>query len=129
MIVYCNNDNLNNNDYDIDSVNYDDYIYLKDGIYKKYKKHFFKLDICNNIKKIKHGNFNFFIQEQENTINKNKIITYIPFNNFYVSRKTIKYKINDDLFYVKEIDNDVFINEYYIINNIDNLCLHLKNNI
>ena len=67
MIVYCNNDNLNNNDYDIDSVNYDDYIYLKDGIYKKYKKNFFKLDICNNIKKIKHGNFNFFIQEQENT--------------------------------------------------------------
>lgn len=131
MLLYCNN-NLIKKDYDIESEYYDNFIYSNDGIYKKYKKHFYMLDICTNIKSVNNNNFNFFIQETEHVINKNKLITYIPYNNYYVSRKTIKYKIDEDIYYVKEIDNDVYVNEYFILNHIDNietLCLHLDNNI
>tara|TARA_Y100000389_G_scaffold72040_1_gene68795 strand:+ start:5097 stop:5492 length:396 start_codon:yes stop_codon:yes gene_type:complete len=131
MLLYCNN-NLIKKDYDIESEYYDNFIYSNDGIYKKYKKHFYMLDICNNIKSVNNNNFNFFIQETDHVINKNKLITYIPYNHYYVSRKTIKYKIDEDIYYVKEIDNDVYVNEYFILNHIDNietLCLLLDNNI
>ena len=131
MLLYCNNSLIKKN-YDIESEYYDNFIYSNAGIYKKYKKHFYMLEICNNIKCININNFNFFLQEKDNIINKNNLITYIPYNHYYVSRKTIKYKIDEDIYYIKEIDNDVYVNEYFILNHIDNietLCLHLDNNI
>ena len=132
MIIYCNNSLKKKDVYDIESIYYDNFIYSNRGIYKKYKNHFYELDICERIESVNIDNINFFLQENDHTIKKDKIITYIPFNHYYVYRKIIKHKIDDDIYYVKEIDNDVYINEYYILNHLDDikkLCLHLNNKI
>ena len=132
MIIYCNNSLKKKDVYDIESIYYDNFIYSNRGIYKKYKNHFYELDICERIESVNIDNINFFLQEKDHTIKKDKIITYIPFRHYYVYRKIIKHKIDDDIYYVKEIDNDVYINEYYILNHLDDikkLCLHLNNKI
>lgn len=132
MIIYSNNSLKKKDYYDVESIYYDSFIYSNNGIYKKYKNHFYELDICDNIECININKIKYYVQENENVINKSKIITYIPFNHYYVSRKTIKHKIDDDIYYVKEIDNDVYINEYYILSHLDDikkLCLHLDNKI
>ena len=132
MIIYCNNSLKKKDVYDIESIYYDNFIYSNRGIYKKYKNHFYELDICERIESVNIDNINFFLQEKDHTIKKDKIITYIPFSHYYVYRKIIKHKIDDDIYYVKEIDNDVYINEYYILNHLDDikkLCLHLNNKI
>lgn len=119
------------NNYDI---TYDSFIYTNAGIYKKYKKHFYHLDVDNNVRYVKHNDENFLIQTNEYDINKNKILTSIPFKHFYVKRKTFKTNLNDDIIFVRELENDIYENKYFIISNceaetLDQICLFLNNKV
>lgn len=115
-------------------VIYDEYIYTNDGLFKKYKKHFYKMDICDEIEEYTMNIDKFFVQKQEDKLNKNKIITTIPYKHYYVKRKTMTTLIDDDLTFVKEVDNDVFETHYFVTDNSDysmfeKISSFLKNNV
>jgi len=115
-------------------VIYDEYIYTNDGLFKKYKKHFYQMDICEEIEEYTMNNDEFFVQKQEDKLNKNKIITTIPYKHYYVKRKTMTTLIDDDLTFVKEVDNDVFETHYFVTDNSDysmfeKISSFLKNNV
>ena len=115
-------------------VIYDEYIYTNDGLFKKYKKHFYKMDICDEIEEYTMNIDEFFVQKQEDKLNKNKIITTIPYKHYYVKRKTLTTLIDDDLSFVKEVDNDVFETHYFVTDNSDysmfeKISSFLKNNV
>ena len=115
-------------------VIYDEYIYTNDGLFKKYKKHFYQMDICDEIEEYTMNIDEFFVQKQEDKLNKNKIITTIPYKHYYVKRKTMTTLIDDDLTFVKEVDNDVFETHYFVTDNSDysmfeKISSFLKNNV
>ena len=115
-------------------VIYDEYIYTNDGLFKKYKKHFYQMDICDEIEEYTMNIDEFFVQKQEDKLNKNKIITTIPYKHYYVKRKTMTTLIDDDLTFVKEVDNDVFETHYFVTDNSDysmfeKISSFLKNNM
>ena len=56
MIIYCNNSLKKKDVYDIESIYYDNFIYSNRGIYKKYKNHFYELDICERIESVNIDN-------------------------------------------------------------------------
>jgi hypothetical protein len=116
------------------TISYDEYIFTYDGVYKKYNKHFYEIDLCDDIQQACLDDEDFFIQKQEHFLNKHKIITTVPFKHYYVQKKTITHIIDDDLTFVKELDNDVFTNHYFITNNsdfsmFDKISSFLKNNV
>ena len=77
MRVYTNSPiNISIEEENIEEV-YETFIYSKNGIYKKYKKHFFQCDCENDIPKtsiIKESNREYYIQENSFKINKQKTI-------------------------------------------------------
>lgn len=97
------------------------YIFTENKIYKKYKKHFFEYDINRHSEKLNIKNKNVFLEKGNSTLNKKKIITTIPYNCYFVNRQVFKYSFNDNIIVVKEIDNDIFKNIYFEINNMDDI--------
>ena len=135
MYLYPTN-NIQNEIEDLDDydITYDSFIYTNDGIYKKYKKHFYKLDINENVQYVKHNNVNFMVQTNDYDINKNHILTSIPFKHFYVTRKTIKSNLSDNIVFIRELENDIYENKYFMISNcepqtLDQICLFLDNKV
>jgi len=114
MIIYSNQscpieiEDLANDIY------YDSYIYTPDGIYKKYKYHFYEITTNENLTNYMFDNVDYFVQENEYKIDKSKIITTIPYKHYFVNQKKIKAQLTDNLILVKEIDNDYYSREYFI---------------
>lgn len=120
MLIYCNIPVH----YDIEDAEqcdilYDEFIFSNDGIFTKYKKHFYEMDLCNDVQHFSLNQEDFFVQKDPHALNKNKIITTIPYKHYYVKRKTIRSVIDDDLTIVKEVDNDAFITHYFLSDNSD----------
>jgi len=107
----------------------------QNGIYKKYKQHYYKLNNekhTYNEEKIDH--IELLVQNNENTIIKSEPLTYIPYNHYLIHRKTMTTVIDDNIEFVKEIDNDIIDNYYFIVNNnsdlrniIEKIGLYLNN--
>ena len=94
------------------------YFFTYDGIYKKYKEHYYKLNYENNTySNHKLNNINFLVQQEDTNIIKSNPLTNIPFDHHMVTRKTMKVRINDYIVMVKELDNDAYENYYFIIDN------------
>jgi len=135
MLIYCNVPVP----YDIEDaeqcdITYDEFIFSNDGIFTKYKKHFYGMDICHHVEEFRLHEEDFFVQKEAHKLNKNKIITTIPYKHYYVKRKTIQTVIDEDLTLVKEVDNDVFVSHYFISENSDysifeKISSHLKKNV
>tara|TARA_Y100000816_G_C26092468_1_gene577526 strand:- start:1250 stop:1657 length:408 start_codon:yes stop_codon:yes gene_type:complete len=120
MIIYCNiPKSFDIEIFDHYDVTYDELIYSNEGIFKKYKKHFYEIDICDKVKEYALNDISYFVQENDHVLNKNKIITTIPYKHYQVNRKTLLHTIDHDLSIVKEIDNDVYVTYYFITNNSD----------
>ena len=120
MIIYCNiPKSFDIEIFDHYDVTYDELIYSNEGIFKKYKKHFYEIDICDKVKEYALNDISYFVQENDHVLNKNKIITTIPYKHYQVNRKTLLYTIDHDLSIVKETDNDVYVTYYFITNNSD----------
>lgn len=134
MIIYCNlKVNIVVEDFNKLDIHNEHLIYSNNGIYKKYKKHFYLLDINKDIY-CYDKRADFFIQSKENSINKNKILTSIPYNHYFVERKKIYYPLNKNITFVKEIDNDIFVSHYFITSYVndeilDEICLFLNNKL
>ena len=112
----------------------DEYIYTSDGIYKKYKKHFYELDLCEDHEIISVDDNEFLIQKTPHVLNKHKLITTIPYKHHYVKKRRMSYLVDEELMFVKELDNDVFSKHYFISNNsdytlLDKISSFLKNNV
>ena len=135
MIIYCTDTrDYNIEDLDHLDITYDNYIYTNVGIYKKYKQHFYKLNLCHDVNYIKQNNVNFLLQPKDHIINKNDLLTSIPYHNFFVNRKTIKSNVDDNIIFVKEIDNDIYNSCYFITlqnddETLNNICSFLKNKV
>ena len=126
MLVYCNIPvHYEIEDADVYDVHYDEYIFSYDGIFMKYKKHFYEMDLCKHVDTYRFNQQDFLVQQEEHKLNKNKIITTIPYKHYYVKRKVLKTVIDDDLTLVKEVDNDVFVSYYFITDNSD-FCIFEK---
>lgn len=108
---------------DIDEENYEKsvehFIYTKNGIYKLYKKHFFlvNLNIKNDV--VSYKNCEYFIEDNKSDINKQKLLTHIPYDHYYVLKEIYKYTITDNINLIREIVNGQFVSEYFDINNYD----------
>ena len=100
------------------------YIYTQQGIYKKYKKHFFLCDcekeFPKTCKMIEDGN-EYFIEETGLKINKQKILTSIPHDCYFVNRFIRKCFLGNDITFVKELDNEHFESSYFILENIEQI--------
>ena len=116
MLIYCVSEIKKNIQDLTNEYTSDEYIYSPNGIYKKYKYHFYKLDIENDITIYNYKNNDFYIQNNYYNINKNNIITTIPYQHYHVIRKTYKTNIDDNIIWIKEVDNDIFTNEYFETN-------------
>ena len=139
MFIYCNNNKeiyfpIEEQDLDKLNISYENLIYSHNGIYKKYKKHYYLLNINNEHKRFVKDKFEYFIQNNINTIDKNNIITTIPYHHYFVNRKIIKCIITDNISIIKEIDNNIYISYYFEVNNdsdeiIDEICLFLNKKV
>lgn len=114
MIIYCNNECSFEIEDNEPEIYYDIYIYTPDGIYKKYKYHFYEIDINENITSYFFNEKDYFVKENQDIMNKNKIITTIPYKHYFVNRKIMKLQISDTITYVKELDNDIYSRHYFI---------------
>jgi hypothetical protein len=125
MKVYTNLQiNFSIEDHDSIEQTYETYIYTQNGIYKKYKKHFFLCDYDCGVLKTKKVNYKFkeyFIEENDLKLNKKKILTSIPYQCYFVNRFVRKCFLDNDIVFVKEVDNDHFDSCYFLINNISQL--------
>ena len=126
MRVYTNLP-LNFSIEDLNNVeeNCETYIYTNHGIYQKYKKHFF---ICEceggdvpKTKKVVDGEFEYLIQENNMKINKKNVLTSIPFQCYFVNRYVKKCYLDNNITFVKELDNDHFESCYFVLSNIEEL--------
>lgn len=125
MIIYVNADIEDNiEDHDNVTIHYDDLIFSSSGIFKKYKYHFFECNVVKEAQKYSYESYDFFVQKDEITINKQNLLTSIPFQHYYVKRKTLTSPINDKIMMVKEIDNDMFHRHYFICNRSIEESLH-----
>ena len=135
MLIYCNIPmQYEIEDADVYETTYDEFIFSNEGLFIKYKKHFYEMDLCENVNKYMLNDTEFLVQKECHRLNKNKIITTIPYKHYHVNRKTIKTIIDDDLTLVKEVDNDIFESHYFITDNsdftiFDKISSFLKNNV
>uniref|UniRef100_A0AB39JFK4 Uncharacterized protein n=1 Tax=Florenciella sp. virus SA2 TaxID=3240092 RepID=A0AB39JFK4_9VIRU len=122
MQVYFNEDvNINTSTLALLHNDVETYVFTNDKIYKKYKKHFFEYNTNSNSEKLNIKNKTILLEKGTPEINKKKIITTIPFSCYFVNRQIFKYKLDDDIIMVKEIDNDIFTNIYFELNNIEHI--------
>tara|TARA_Y100000816_G_C26017832_1_gene532399 strand:+ start:606 stop:1019 length:414 start_codon:yes stop_codon:yes gene_type:complete len=126
MRVYINLPlNFSIDDQDIVEEKCETYIYTKQGIYQKYKKHFFTCE-CDGggipkTRKVVDGEHEYLIQENSLKINKKKLLTSIPYNCYFVNRFVKKCYLDHNITFVKELDNDHFESCYFDLNNIEQL--------
>lgn len=117
MHVYCNIK------LDIDGEDYEKtvehFIYTKNGIYKLYKKHFFLVDlnIINDV--VSYKNCEYLIEDNKSDINKQKLLTHIPYDHYYALKEIYKYTITDNISLIREVVNGQFYSQYFEINNYD----------
>ena len=125
MIIYINSFDYNKICFEDLNINkfYNENLFItQNGIYKRYKQHYYKLNNENNYyKKENIGHIELLIQNNEDTIIKNNPMTYIPFNHHLINRKTYTTMIDDNIEFVKEIDNNVISSYYFIVNNNNDL--------
>ena len=120
MIVYSNKIlNFEIEDLDNLEISFEPYIYTNSGIYTKYKKHYYRISENNVFMNFDYKDINFLSQKHINKINKQEILTSIPYESYYVNRKIIKGQLTDNLYIVKEIDNDNYENIYFTNDDID----------
>jgi hypothetical protein len=104
------------------------YIYTQNEIYKLYKKHFYILDLDIKNDTIHYKQKEYLIENDNSKINKNKLISHIPYYHYYVLKEIYKYSINDNISIIKEILNGKLHKQYFDVNNYDisifeELCL------
>ena len=79
MLIYCNIPvHYEIEDADVYDVQYDEYIFSYDGIFIKYKKHFYEMDLCKHVDTYRFNQQDFLVQQEQHKLNKNKIILTIP---------------------------------------------------
>ena len=103
---------------DIDEINYEreSIFYTFDGVYKKYKEHYYKVNYENNEYFEENvENINIMIQKNDTKIIKSNPLTSIPFDHYCIDRKTFSKDIDEHIKIVQEIDNDVFVSNYFIV--------------
>jgi len=133
MKVYTNSTiNFSIEDHETFEESYDTYIYTQNGIYKKYKKHFFLCEYDSghsNTKKVNRGFKEYLIEESDLKINKKKILTSIPYQCYVVNRFVRRCFLENDIVFVKEIDNDHFESFYFVISSgsqLEHIGLYVK---
>lgn len=121
MNIYCNfNYDIDTSDYPCDLHN-ENIIYCLDGIYKQYKKHFFKVKLNEKDKDkiIQYKSKEFIIENLEQELDKTQLLTYIPYENYFVKRQIEKYILDDGIIYCREMDNNIYEKSYFIVDNYD----------
>ena len=125
MIIYINSFDFNKISFEDLNINkfYSENLFItQNGLYKKYKQHYYKINNeTNHYKNVNIEHIKLLVQEKEDTIIKNKPLTYIPFNHYLINRKTYITMIDDNINFVKEIDNDIISSYYFVVNNNSNL--------
>jgi hypothetical protein len=125
MKVYTNSPiNISIEDHDNIEEIFETYIYTQNGIYKKYKKHFFLCECDLGIAKtsqVKNGHHEYLIEENELKINKQKMLTSIPYQCYFVNRFVRKCVFSNNVVFVKELDNDYFESFYFVVDTFEQL--------
>ena len=125
MLIYINSfdyNKINFEDLNINKFYKENLFITQNGIYKQYKQHYYKINNeINSYKKVKIEHVEILTQKDEDVIIKNEPMTYIPYNHFLISRKTYTTMVDDNINFIKEIDNDVVSSYYFIVNNNSDL--------
>tara|TARA_Y100000992_G_C21259031_1_gene490202 strand:- start:1131 stop:1487 length:357 start_codon:yes stop_codon:yes gene_type:complete len=101
---------------------YETFIYTKQGIYKKYKKHFYIYETESEHQEVVIDNIRYLIEKSDNgKINKQSILTSIPYKCFYVNRVIQKINLDDNIVMVKEVDNDLYETVFFVVHDLDNI--------
>lgn len=103
---------------------YDTYIYTQYGIYQKYKKHFYLCDCEQSSSKISNVAYeqnDYLIEDKRFRLNKQKILTSIPYHCYFVNRLTKRCVLESDIAFVTELDNDYFESCYFVLENIEKI--------
>ena len=101
---------------DVSETTYETLIYTETGIYKKYKKHFFLYETNKNAQEMSDGKNSFFVEPQgEDKLNKQRILTSIPYKCYFVNRTIKKKQLDDNVTCIEETDNGIFENIYFTV--------------
>lgn len=124
MIVYYNNEQLLNShiyDVEFEKCIHEKYLFSNNGIYKKYKHHFYKMDDENIIYEqyTYKDKQDIFVQNILPKINKKCILTSMNLDSYEVNRERSERVIHDNITLVKEIDNTRYVHVYFIVENME----------
>ena len=103
---------------DIDDLKYErETIFCTfEGVFKKYKEHYYKLNYEENeFFDMTIENINILVQKNDTNIIKSNPLTSLPFDHYCIDRKTYMKDIDEYIKFVQEIDNDVFVSNYFIV--------------
>lgn len=123
MHIYINSfdfDRIVFEDLDIHDVKQEDLFVTKNGIYKLYKQHFYKLNYEDNeyCTEDEH-NMEIFVQKEDTKIIKENPLTCLPLQCFMVNRIQYHVIINENINMIKAIDNGIIENHYFeLLNDI-----------
>lgn len=123
-IISVNFDDLQNV-----SESYETYVYTNHGIYKKYKKHFFKLNINPNTKVVDKDKHTFYLDNGSVDLDKKSLLTAIPYQCYLVNMTVSTAVLDNNITLVREVDNDLYENVYFLISSeedIKHIRLYLK---
>lgn len=121
MHIYINSFDFNRiefEDLDIHDVDYEDLFVTKNGIYKLYKQHFYKLNYEENDFYVEQAhNMDVFVQKHDTKIIKEKPLTSFPLQCHIINRIKYKVMINDNINIVKLVDNNITDTYYFELMN------------
>ena len=123
MHIYINSfdfDRIVFEDLEIHDVKQEDLFVTKNGIYKLYKQHFYKLNYeYNEFHTENEHNMEIFVQKDDTTIIKEKPLTCLPLQCFMINRVQYHVIINENINMIKTIDNGITENHYFeLLNDI-----------
>jgi isocitrate dehydrogenase len=123
MHIYINSFDFNRlvfEDLDIHDVNQEDLFVTKNGIYKLYKQHFYKLNYEQNEYYAQNEhNMEVLVQKYDTKIIKENPLTSFPLQTFMIKRVQYHVIINENINMIKSIDNNITENYYFeLLNDI-----------
>ena len=128
MIIYTNSfdfNRINFDDLQINPVNSvdDTYVYTNNGIYKKIKRHFYKINMdqikCENVQ-FKHIKLLVKSDDDSEHIEKHNSLSCLPFDCHVVQCKKDIVEINENIDFVREMHNQNIVHFYFNIKNSNN---------
>lgn len=121
MILFVNSfdfERIEIGDLEVTSSSQYNLFYTSKGIYKKYKRHFYRLDVEENeYMEHFHRHIHFLTKRSSDRIIKSEPLTCIPYDHIFVRCNKSEYKVSETISLVCEVHNNRAVMYYFDVKN------------